>query len=66
MLGSARMDVIQGPKNGTNECEALHFELLDLMRGMVGVAILLLVAVAGLRLEASRTGTKDSAAHDRG
>jgi hypothetical protein len=47
------MDVIQGPKNGTNEREALRFEVLDLMRGMVVVAILLLAAVAGLRHEAS-------------
>jgi hypothetical protein len=42
-----------GPKNGTNEREALHFELMDLMRGMAVVAILLLAAVAGLHLETS-------------
>jgi hypothetical protein len=41
-----------GPKKGMNEREALCFELLDLMRGMMVVAILLLAVVAGLRLEA--------------
>jgi hypothetical protein len=53
-------------KNGTNEQEALWFELLDLMRGMMVVAILLLAAVAGLRLEASRPGARYEGAHGRG
>jgi hypothetical protein len=36
-----------GPKNGTNEQEALRFELLDLMRGMAVVAFLLVADFAG-------------------
>jgi hypothetical protein len=55
-----------GPKNGMNEQEALRFELQDLIWGMTVVAILLLAAVAGLRLEASQPGARDGGAHVRG
>jgi hypothetical protein len=49
-----------------NEREALCFELLDRMRGMMVVAILLLAAVASLRLEASRPSARDKGTHGHG